>query len=233
MEILKIFLTSVFSIAVLFALTKLMGKRQISQMSMFDYVNGITIGSIAAEMATALDSSFWNALIAMVIYSLSVILVSWLSLKSFKIRSIIEGRPCILFKNNAFYYQNLKKSHIDINEFIMQCRNQGYFDISKIDSVMLEPNGRLSILPLSTERPVSPKDLNIQPPVEHIPIIVIEDGKILDNNLKSTGNNIVWLEKQLKKQSLSAKDVLLAYVSSDNILYAFKKIEENHTHSEN
>ena len=168
MEILQILLTSLGSIIALFILTKIMGNRQMSELSMFDYVNGITIGSIAAEMATSLENDFLKPLVAMIVYTLVAVLISILTCKSIKLRKIFTGRPLVLYENHKIYKKNLKKAHLDISEMLTQCRTSGYFDLANIDTIIMESNGKLSIIPVSSQRPVNPQDLNIQPTQEKI-----------------------------------------------------------------
>ena len=122
-----IVITSVSSVIVLFILTRIMGKRQISQLTMFDYINGITIGSIAAEMATALDGDVWQPLFAMIIYAFFAIMISYISMKSIKARRFLVGRPFLLYENGKLFEKNLKKAKLDINEFLTECRTNGYF----------------------------------------------------------------------------------------------------------
>ena len=122
MNILYVILLSVFSLIVLFLLAKLIGYRQMSEMSMFDYISGITIGSIAAEMATALDSSFLEPLTAMIVYGLITALLAFITSKNMKIRRFISGSPYILFNDGHLYEGNFKKGHIDLSEFLVQCR---------------------------------------------------------------------------------------------------------------
>lgn len=141
MQVLYIIVLSIASIVELFVLCKLMGYRQLSQMSMFDYVNGITIGNIAAEMATSLDDSFVEPLVAMIVYALAAILLSWWSSKSIRARRIIAGKPTLLLNNGKLFEKNFRKAKIDINEFLAQCRVNGYFDISQLQSAILEENG--------------------------------------------------------------------------------------------
>ncbi len=128
-EIIYVIALSLGSIIAIFVLTKLMGYRQMSQMSMFDYINGITIGSIAAEMATSLEENFMQPLIAMIVYALSAILLSWISSKSIRARRVIEGKPLVLLNHGELYGENLKKAKIDVSEFLVQCRVNGYFDV--------------------------------------------------------------------------------------------------------
>ena len=140
MQILYIIILSTASIVELFILCKLMGYRQLSQLSMFDYVNGITIGSIAAEMATSQDDSFVEPLVAMIVYALAAILLSWWSSKSIRARRIISGNPALLLNNGKLFEKNFRKAKIDLNEFLSQCRINGYFDISQLESAILEEN---------------------------------------------------------------------------------------------
>ena len=122
MDLLKIVALSFGSVIFLFVLTKLMGNKEMSQLSMFDYIIGITIGSIAAEMSTALENDFMQPVIAMSVYAIVSIIISVLSYKSLKIRRIIYGNSLILFDNGELYRDNLKKAKLDLNEFLMQCR---------------------------------------------------------------------------------------------------------------
>ena len=117
-----ILFTSLFSIIVLFLLAKLMGNRQVSQMSMFDYVNGITIGSIAAEFATSLEDDYWMPLTAMVVYGVTAALISYITCKSMAARKFINGKPVVLYENGKLYEKNLAAAKLDINEFLTQCR---------------------------------------------------------------------------------------------------------------
>lgn len=152
MDLLKIVFLSLGSIIVLFILTKLMGNREMSQLSMFDYVVSITIGSIAAEMSTSLENNFLEPVIAMVVYGIVATAISYFTCKSIKIRRIVSGRGKILYDNGKLYRKNLIKSKLDLNEFLMQCRINGYFNLADIQTAILEPNGRISFLPVSRKK---------------------------------------------------------------------------------
>lgn len=199
MDLLKVALTSLASVISLFLLTKLMGNKQISQLSMFDYIIGITIGSIAAEFATELENPE-RSLLAMVIYALSAYLVSLVTAKSTRMRKLIIGRPLMLFDKGKFYRSNFKKARIDLSDFLTHCRNQGYFDPSQIKTAVFEYNGSVSILPTESSRPLQPFDMNISPSPQEIFVNVILDGNVNLQNLQKAGKDIVWLQKQLKEQ---------------------------------
>lgn len=223
-EILYVIILSLGSIIAIFILTKLIGYRQMSQMSMFDYVNGITIGSIAAEMATSLDENFMQPLIAMIVYAAAAIFLSWISSKSIKVRRFVEGKPLVLLNHGELYKKNLKKSKIDVSEFLAQCRINGYFDVSKLETAILEENGKISFLPKVSDRPVTPSDMDLSPEQDYMVVNVILDGKIMEENLRHTGNNEKWLLKQIKSQGVGkVEDVLLATCDFSNQITVFLK----------
>lgn len=224
MEILQAILTSLLSIITLLILTKLMGNREMSQLSMFDYINGITIGSIAAELATSEFTDSVKPFVAMLVYAAIIILLAILSEKSIKLRRIFNGKASILYDNGELFSSNLKKAKIDLNEFLSQCRINGYFDLSKVQTVLLESNGKFSILPLADERPVTGKDLGIAPTQDTLVANVIIDGKIMEQNLRHTGKNEKWLIDQLKGKNIkNISDVFLATCDLNNTLQVFQR----------
>ena len=225
MEILYIIITSVCSLIVLFLLAKLMGNRQMSQMSMFDYITGITIGSIAAEFATNLEE-FEKPLTAMIVYGLVASCISMLTCKSLALRKFFSGKPVILYENGKIYEKNLGAAKMDINEFLTQCRVAGYFDLSQLQSAVLETNGQVSFLPLETERPVTPKDLNMELPPKAPCVNIMIDGNVLPENLKATGNDDVWLKNQLAAQHVRQADVFFATCDTQNVLTVYKRTGE-------
>lgn len=221
MEILQVLITSAVSLAVLFLLTKLMGNKQVSQLSMFDYIIGISIGSIAAEMATELENPE-NPLAAMIVYGVIAFLVSVISQRSTKVRKVMSGRPLVIMDNGIIYRENLKKARIDLSDFLTQCRTSGYFDLNQIQTAVMEYNGAISFLPVSKYRPATPSDMDLQPEQEYLQITVIMDGHINKSNLKLSGNNEVWLTKQLHLQGYNnPSDVLLALCDNNNKLTVF------------
>lgn len=214
MELLQVGLTSVVSFLVLFVLAKFIGHRQIAQLSAFDYIIGITIGSIAAEMATELEEPL-QPLLAMVVYALLAMLLEALALKYPRMRKFIDGTPTIILDNGKLYRNNMKKARLDLTEFLIQCRQQGYFDLGAIQTAVYESNGQLSILPAASRRPATPEDLGLAPEKEQFFTEVIMDGRILSGNLQRMGVNEAWLEKQLQSQGYhKASEIYLGLADS-------------------
>ena len=227
-EIGSVTILAISSVIVLFLLTKLMGYRQMSQMSLFDYINGITIGSIAAEMATDLEN-YHLPLTAMIVYGLAAVCLSWISQKSMSARSFLNGKPLILLHHDTLYEENLKKAKIDLNEFLEQCRVSGYFDIAQLQTVILEGNGKLSFLPKAEERPATPADLNLTPDAEDMTAALVLDGHIMEKNLRHSGKDKKWLTAHLSNLGYpDTKEVLLATCDLNNKLTVFAKNRGEH-----
>ena len=222
MEIIKVVLTSVLSAVALFIIAKVLGHKQMSQLDFFDYITGITIGSIAAEMATELESP-WKPLIAMIVYGILTFLISILTSKLPQMRKYINGTPTIIMNNGKLYRENMKKAKLDLSEFMVLCRQEGYFNLDDIQTAVFEYNGRLAVLPKSNKRPANPQDMNISPQPEYISTEIIMDGKILTENLKRMGLDSVWLEKQLKSQGYkNAKEIYLGLCDENKQLTLFE-----------
>lgn len=228
MKILKIVWLSIASIVVLFILSKIMGNKEMSQLNMFDYIIGITIGSIAAEMATSLENNFVQPLTAMIVYALVTVLISYVTNHSLKARRIVEGRTLILLDNGKLYRNNFKKGKIDINEFLMQCRAKGFFNISDIQTAILEANGKISFLPRVEKRPTTPEDLKLNPKQEKIVLNVVLDGIVLEENLKILSKDKEWLEKQARKQGIKdINRIFLATCDQEDNLSIYMKVNND------
>ena len=207
MQIIQIFLTTVLSVASLFIITKIMGHKQVAQLDFFDYISGITIGSIAAELATDLEAP-WKPLIALVIYGLVSVILGLLTHKFPRTRKYINGTPTIVMSGGKIYRENLKKAKLDLSEFLLLCREQGYFDLDEIQTAVFEYNGRVSVLPKAAKRPATPEDMIIPVKACDVGVEVIMDGRILGENLSRMGRNEKWLEKQMKQQGFKdAKEI--------------------------
>ena len=215
MDIIKIIGTSLLSVISLFAVTKIMGHKQVAQLDFFDYVSGITIGSIGAELATDLEEP-WKPLVALAIYGIVSILLSLTTHKFPKTRKFINGSPTILLSGGKLYRKNLKKAKLDLSEFMLLCREQGYFDLDEIQTVIFEHNGKLSILPKAAKRPATPEDLRITARSTQIGVETIMDGRIMGDNLSRLGLDVKWLSNGLKLQGYeNPKEIFLAIYFPD------------------
>ena len=222
MDFLKVALTSLLSAVTLFVIAKLIGHKQISQLDFFDYITGITIGSVAAELATELEEPL-KPFIAMVVYGGITVVLSLITSKFPKSRKFINGSPTIIMDKGKLYRQNMKKAKIDLSEFLVLCRQEGYFNLDDIQTAVFEYNGRLTVLPVSTKRPVNPEDVNLTPEAESISTEVIMDGRVLGENLKRRGLDEKWLLKQIKEQGFkNVKEIFLGLCDQNNQLKLYR-----------
>lgn len=192
-------LTTLLSILALFLLTKLMGAKQVSQMTMFDYVVGITIGSAAAELATELEEPH-KPLAAIVVYGLVATGISLLTSRSLKARALITGKPLILLEDGVIYRENLKKARLDLNEFLTYCRIGGWFDLNQLQTAVFEHNGTVSFLPKEKDRPATPADLNLSPRQSRLQTPFVMDGRLLEDNIRQAGKEPDWVRQSLLRQ---------------------------------
>lgn len=225
-EIVKLLLMSFGSVAYLFIISKLMGKKQIAQLEFIDYVMGISIGSISAEMATDLsDSPFWYYLVAMAVFFLFDYFVSILGRKGSFFKKFFKGNPITIIYDGKLVYPMLKKSKLDVNEVLAMCREQGYFDINDIAYAIFENSGVLSVLPKANQKPTVVSDFDIkakEPSLSHYMVI---DGNLSYSSLTDLKKDKEWLFKRLKvsnKQEL--KNILLAeYIQkTDKMIIHYK-----------
>lgn len=209
MNFFNVFFRSIFSIIALFLLTKLMGRKQISQLNMYDYVVGITIGSVAAEISTNFDTNFWGGIVVMSVYTVVSVIISFASEKSIVLRRFFIGVPIILIDRGKILEKSLKKAKFEINELLQEARVCGYYDLSEIECAIMEANGKVSFLPKSKYMPVTIKDMKLKSDKSGLVSNLVIDSKILFNNLKNIGKDEKWLLTRLST---------LGYKSLDNIL---------------
>lgn len=224
MELLDVTVRALSSLVTLFLVTKMLGKKQISELSLFDYVIGISIGNFAAEMTINLESNEINGIWAVILFGLFAYLVSYLTMKSIVLRRFFMGVPTLIIQDGKILEDNLKKLKFDINDMLEEVRSAGYFDLSQIQCAIMEANGKLSILPKSEYRPVTPKDMNLKVEQDSICANVIIDSKIMHNNLKNMKKDEKWLNKQLKVQGYSDfSNILLATLDNNEKLIVYER----------
>ena len=216
MMVLRIVGTAMLSVFGLFVITKLMGHKQVAQLDFFDYVSGITIGSIGAEMATDLESP-WRGLVALAVYGAVALALNALTSKIPKARKYINGAPCVLMDEGKIYRRNLKKAKLDLSEFMLLARESGYFNLDEIQTAIFEANGKLSILPKAEFRPMCPEDLGLCTSRVKIGVEVIMEGRILGENLTRMGRDEKWLGKEISRSGFHhPKEIFLGIYHPEN-----------------
>ena len=216
-DLFNVSLRTVFILVVLFVLTKLMGKKQVSQLNNFDYIIGITIGSIAADISLDIEKNLLSGLISLGIYAFFSIIISYVTMHSIKLRRYIIGVPTILIENNKIIESGLKKSKIDVNSLLAESRGAGYFKLEDIEYAVMETNGKISFMPKDSVSPVLKKDISTRIEKSSLVANVIIDSKVLDKNLSDMNKDKKWLDSNLK---------VLGYDNYDNIMLATLDIND-------
>jgi len=215
---------SIYSLITLFLVTKLIGKKQVSELSLFDYVIGISIGNFTAEMTMDLERHYINGIIAILVFGGIAYLVSLITMKSIFFRKIIIGIPTILIQNGKIIEKNLKNVKLDVNELLEQCRGNGYFDLNEIEYAIMEANGKVSIMPKSEYKPLTPKDMNQKVKKAGLCANIIIDGKYMKNNIENMHKNTAWVEKELKvKGYKDIEKILLATLDLEDKITIYEK----------
>ena len=164
-------------------------------------------------------------MIGMAVYTAAALLISLVASHSIKLRKFLIGRPLILYDNGKLYRECMKKAKLDLNEFLTECRNNGYFNLSEIQTAILETNGKISILPAASSRPVTPADMNLSPAQEKLPVNLIIDGSVLADNLKAIGKNEKWLQNQLHAQGYhDFREIFLATCDDQDNVSLYVKV---------
>lgn len=227
-ELLLVIGRTLLVLIILFIVTKCMGKKQVSQMNIYDYLVGITIGSIAADIALDIDKDMIAGIVSLVIFGLSGVLVTFLTLKSITFRRIFTGVPAILIDNGTIIEANLRKEGIDINDLQEEARQNGYFDLSKVGYAVLETNGSVSFLAKSDYEVVTRKDMKIKASDECVCANIIIDENLLENNLDFIGKDKKWLDKELNKRGYKDySGILLLTVDNSNNIVIYNKNGES------
>lgn len=223
-EILMILPKSLASIVVLYLATKLIGKKQVAELSLFDYIIGISIGNFGAEMIINMETPFIYGCIAIISFGIIAGFVNYITINNLKLRKLIIGTPTIVIQNGKLLFNNLRQSKMDINELLEQLRIGGFFDISEVEYAIVEANGKLSIMPKVEYEPLKPIDMNIKLSKKDLVANVIIDTEIIKQSLLYMGKDVKWLEHELKIKGYTDLDnILLATLDIDGKLIIYEK----------
>ncbi len=224
-EVLTTSYRALISLAVLFLVTKMIGKKQVSELSLFDYVIGISIGNFAAEMTINLESQEINGIVAVLIFGIVAYIVSYITMKSIYLRRFFIGVPTIIIDKGKINYKNMKKFKMDINDLLEQARINGYFDLSEIEYGIMEANGIMSFKLKDIYDTPTNKDLNINTKNIGICANIIIDGKYMKNNISNMNKNLEWVENKIKDMGYNINNILLATLNEKDEINIYLKEE--------
>jgi len=203
--------------------TRIMGKEQISQLNLFDYILGITIGSMASTLTTDLSSRAWPHWVGLITWCFLGYLMDKITLKWRYASKVLEGEPAIVIMNGKIMENVLRKMKYRISEILELLRNKGVFDVTQVDFAIIESNGQLSVLLKPEHQPLTPKDMNIPVSFSGISTELVYDGIIIEENLTQLNKDKAWLLRELKKQGIhDIAEVFLVTLNPAGSLYVDK-----------
>lgn len=204
----------------LLILARLLGRKQLSQLTFFHYITGIAFGSIAAEIAGQTDVKFMNGLIALVWWAVLTLLASYVSLKSPKGRIALDGQPALVIKDGVLLEKEMKKLRFHLDDLMMMLREQSIFSIQDVHYAILESNGELSVMKKIQQQEATKQDVQASVPVpKYMPAEIITDGKIVKKNLVELNLTEEWVLKELRKKGIeTVEQVFFAQIQTDGSL---------------
>ncbi|MCL2375974.1 MAG: DUF421 domain-containing protein [Defluviitaleaceae bacterium] len=222
-------LRTILGFTILLILTRLLGKKQLSQLSVFTYITGIALGSMASEMVMQKEIRIVDGILALTLWSALVLLIEWISLKNAAARVLMDGQPTIVIKHGVILENELKKQRLNLDDLAMQLRLNQVFSILDVEYAILEPNGALTVMKKSGKNPATKEDMQIAPEASGLPSEIITDGKIVKKNLAELGYSHQQLKDELQKQGIADADsVFYAELQKDRSLYVQKRAKYGH-----
>lgn len=204
---------------VVLVVVRLMGKREIGQLSPFDFVVAIIIAEIAAIPMQSPTVPLWHSMIPLAVLAFMEIALSYLALHSRKLRAVLDGRPQVVIEGGRILKEEMRRARYNLDDLLSQLREKGYPRPEDIETAVLETSGKLSVIPKSSKRPVTPEDLGLSPDYEGLPTVLVMDGEIFDECLQRKGLDIEWLEVELAKLGMHPRKVFLATLEHDGRIY--------------
>lgn len=214
-----IVIRSLGAIAMLFIITRILGKKQISQLTFFEYITGITLGELAGFISTDIENNYFLGALALFVWFLVPFLLEMTTLKSKKLREWFDGKGTVLIKEGKILEDNLKKERYTADELLEQLRTKNVFKVQDVEFAVLEASGDVSVMLKRENQPLTPKDMMIKPYPEKEPQAVIIDGKVVKEAMANSGYSIEWLMTELEKIGVPLNNVFLGQVDSNGSLY--------------
>lgn len=224
MEYTEVLLQTLLAFTAIFLYARILGKQQVAQLTVFEYITGITFGSIAASLAVETGpGKTWFHFIGLTIFFLLTYMMGHFSLMSRPARKLIAGEPTVVIHNGRILENNLKNLQYNLDDLLMQLREKGFFDTSKVEFALLETNGSLSVLPKSQHRPTTPQDLQLPTEYEGLMSELVMDGEIIYQNLIQNDLDDTWLLEELRQAGIKdLNEVFFAGLTTDGSLHIDK-----------
>ena len=218
------FLRTIILYLLIIAGIRLMGKRQVGELEPSELVLALIIADLAAVPMQDFGIPLVTGIIPILTLLCITMILSVLTMYSVKFRALVCGRPSIIVENGKLHQREMRKNRFTIDELMEELRMKGITDLSTVKYAILETNGQISVLPYANQLPVTAEQMNVTPEDTGLPIVIINDGRVLDHNLHTRGLDRNWLDKQIQGQGLhSPREVFLLTVDEQNRIYLAAK----------
>lgn len=221
-------LRTLFSYLFLLLLTRIMGRKQIAQLTFFDYVTSITIGSIAGVVAIDQSIDLRLGIVSLSVWTLGIMITNYFTKNSVPARKIIDSHPILVLYDGKILEDNLGRMHYNVDDLLMQLRGKDVFDPSEVELGIMEPNGQLTVKKKPQFSNIASKDsitnqtTALDSKFSGVQLVV--DGVVIEKELETVGISKHWLIDQLKKQGVTnVATVMTATIKPDGTLYIDKK----------
>lgn len=222
-ELFSMLARTLLVLTVLFFMVKLMGKKQVSQMNMFDYIIGITLGSIVADVSMDIEKNLLSGISCILLYCFISIIISELSLKSIKLREFFNGKDTIIIERGKLLKKNMKSCKITVNNLETEARLMGYFSLDEIDYAIMEKNGKISFKPKEKNKPLEKGDYLDKVIDDGLVYNLIIDGEYVVKNMEKVGKDKKWINHYLKVNGYKLSDILLLTIDGNDKVMVYKR----------
>jgi uncharacterized membrane protein YcaP (DUF421 family) len=220
---LEIVVRTLVAIVVLFVAAKVMGKRQVSELSLFEYITGITVGSIAAYISLDLEANWYLGIVALGVWAFVALGIEYMQMKSKRFREIVDGKATVLVEKGQIKEEGLRKERLTIDEFMQQLRKKNVFHLADVEMAIMEASGDITVQLKKEHRPLTAKTLKLPVAPDPESQIVIMDGEILDESLAKLQLNRNWLMRKLRQRGMAPEDVFICQADSSGEVYIVAK----------
>lgn len=201
---------------------RLMGKREIGQLSPFDFVVAIIIAELAAIPMESTNIPLWKGVLPLVTLGILEVVLSYAALHSPFLRRVLDGEAQVVIRNGHVIKEELRRARYNLNDLLAQLREKGIVNVCDVEFGILETSGKLSVIPKSQKRPVTPEDLGLSTGYEGLPTVLIMDGQMMKDNLRLIGLDEEWLKERLAEAGLHPREIFLATLGTDGRLFINK-----------
>ncbi len=223
-DVLNIGIKTLVAAVYLYILTRLMGKKQISSLSPYDYVVGIAIGSVAADFSVEASINVWQGMVSLSIWAVFPVILALVSKKSYRARKLLDGTPSLLIHRGQFIEKNIRSSRLTVDDLLEELRVAGAFDPSDVEAAVFETGGRVSVLKKADRLPLTPRDMGQAPPGNGLCVNLVIDAKVIPEHLALIGRDEAWLREEARRQGFGdLREILLACVDVHSKLIVYRK----------